>query len=755
MAVSVISQTLRAALALAKELPNGTIEAAYVQAAHDSIGIGTFNVIVRNAALAALGTSVRNSRTVNTFGAQKAMVIGEQVSWTWTADGTPAWVSIHSVAGDELMRWDVGGGAQQVQITANIDQAIPVTSGAFSIYAPTLDSTPGASEFWALEPPTTVLRRPAETLDLLPYITPGSSPLMAYSALPNGVDVLPTSVVVASTATVDQTHALMLGPRDWGYRLKPDDSSGTPEQGGAVNQTGGTSWQYFNLGAGVEWQIPGGVWRNEANVAQAMSSAYEVTVTDTDTIKPVTFDVKWIVDRWKAYPEENWGILLVAPAYGMTIGTIQTGQPAVLTITYSSGAPSVLTVDVDCSINPTEISPTGWKPDPIYISYDAVNPTKALLWWDIQPSALAGTIVSATLTVTSVGQFASGGGVVRVCAMRVTDPQKPQGAPILTGKTLQWTGGAYSGSDPGILFATQFPGATPGNTPSWLSSLINVYHGNWLHARTMNQGEVVDGIQLPASSQYGLLCDFPEGADVDWPSGESMGIPINPYVIPFSASFPFAKASNNWAGVDEIYSHIRLIFGNSSRWSDAGKFPCGVHGKLDLVLAPVPQTNGNGGAPANNSGWSARHLASPTPHHFMNDMPVRGHGCYAYHQNQSTTYGDHWNTGIYPAGLMRPGRVYDIDMRVRINTPGVNDGIVQCWTNDYLVLDRQNVQWRPATVASFLQHPALPGSVYNLNIAAAWSAIEYGGTGTIPPGEGGYILQTDWVVSTFRVGRQA
>lgn len=702
---------------------------------------GSITVEVYSSADVLLCTVTRAGWTLDLSGVPKRAIAGAQTAYTFAAAGVPAKAILKNGA-IQMGELTAGVNTGEFQLTANVASGVPIKSNSLVISSPVYVSSDG---YWTTEPPSAATVTVGGSVDLSGYISGSGAPLMPYSAVPDGYDVLPRSVEATSAASTGATAPIALGPRDWGYQVRPDDSDGANLSASANVRNGGTSWQWFNYGLLLEWAIPGGVWRNEANVAQALTSAYAVDVTDTDSVKTFTCDVGWIVQRWKKYPEENWGIMLVGLQHTLTIGTIQTGQPVVLTVNFTSGPPLVLPVDVDVVMSPTTTSPAGASVAPI-----GVSPTsRAYLWWSIQASQLSGTIVSATLTVTTLGQFAPGGQVIRVAAMRVTDPQQPQGTAAPTGKVLQWTNGLYSGSDPTVLFGTQFPGAVPGGgLPTWLTSnLVAVNHENWQYARTMAQGEVVDGIQLPASNQYGLLCFFPEGHGILEPAP-------NNKVIPFSGTFPFAKASNNWAGIDEVYTHCRLIFGLSSKWDDGGKTPVGVHGKLDLVGAPVSTTSGNGGVPANTDGWSSRGLITPTPTRFNDDMPIRAWGTYAYHMNQSIVFGDSWSTANYPAGVMAPLKVYDIDMRVKINTPGQNDGVVQCWTNDFLTFSRTNVQWRPSTVASRLQNPALPGSVYNLNIAGAWSAIEYGGRGVIPPGQGGYIMMTNWVVSTTRIGKQ-
>lgn len=738
--ITIVDSGVAAAISAAMLGANGTRAAGVATAIADGFGTDDVTLRVYSAADVLLCTLVCDAVTLDTASAVKTVTVGTYVSYTYAAAGAPSYVLWRN-ATDTVLRTSAGVGSGDVQFLANIAADVPLYPDSLRIRI--LEGLDGPTGFWISEPSLTLTLLPNGTQSYESVIS-SEYDLMAYSLPPDGVDVLPRSIVASSAATATTT-TLIVGPDDWGYKLKPGETDGQDVAGGSSNVIDGTSWTWYQTGCGTKWRVPGGCWRDERGFAQSLSTIYSVAIPDTNTTQVVPIDVGWIVRRWALRPRDNYGIIVTGISGGtVTMGTRQTGQPATLTIERASGS-TTYTVDVDVALISSSSAPGGASVSAIVVSNSGQQ--RALLYWDLDDTDLSGTITGATLTMTCVGQFASSASApITIGAFLVTDPRGYQGTPAAsTSKSLVWADGQYAGSDPDILYGCQFPGITQGgSTPSWMTANFSYIttHG-WQRAYTINQSYSANGIQLPASSATGMLMRFPVGANLS-----------NIQVYPFSMTYPFAKAGNSWTGRNSAFCHYRVCFGTDSAWSDNGKL-VGFHGKLDLCGATVPgsPTDGNGGSPASSFGWSARGVLSCTAHGFMTDI-VRSGGFYAYHMNQTGSYGDRWYTGDRPAGLFVPGRWYDVDMELVINTAGVANGVARMWVDDFLVYENTAVEWRPATVDSRLVNPSVSGSSYDLNIAGVWIAPEYGGTGTVPAGEGGHIAVTDFVVSTARIGKQ-
>ena len=123
-------------------------------------------------------------------------------------------------------------------------------------------------------------------------------------------------------------------------------------------------------------------------------------------------------------------------------------------------------------------------------------------------------------------------------------------------------------------------------------------------------------------------------------------------------------------------------------------------------------------------GWSARGSYGATP---PEGHPARGQtllGTYAYHSG-SSGYGEGFGwTGAGLAGLVQPDRWYCIEQRLKINTPGREDGVLQVWIDGRMALSREGLRLR---------------DVDALRIEEVWMNFYHGGTEPAPVEMHAYI----------------
>ena len=100
-------------------------------------------------------------------------------------------------------------------------------------------------------------------------------------------------------------------------------------------------------------------------------------------------------------------------------------------------------------------------------------------------------------------------------------------------------------------------------------------------------------------------------------------------------------------------------------------------GKLPGLTGGRSNTGGNR---ATGDGWSARY------------MWRRGGEIviYLYHMDQRSKYGDDLALGR----RFTPGRWHRLTQRIRVNTPGRKDGVIQVWVDGEQVLDRNDIRFR-------------------------------------------------------------
>jgi hypothetical protein len=128
---------------------------------------------------------------------------------------------------------------------------------------------------------------------------------------------------------------------------------------------------------------------------------------------------------------------------------------------------------------------------------------------------------------------------------------------------------------------------------------------------------------------------------------------------------------------------------------------------------------GWGGNPSDGTnGWSARGLFWPPEEDGASgDTRV---GFYCYHADMQGIYGDNWywaGGALGAGGAMARGRWYQVELYVKNNTPGSNDGILRAWVNGVQVYEKTDVRFR---------------DVDTLHVERVWFDFYYGGTWTAP-----------------------
>jgi hypothetical protein len=189
--------------------------------------------------------------------------------------------------------------------------------------------------------------------------------------------------------------------------------------------------------------------------------------------------------------------------------------------------------------------------------------------------------------------------------------------------------------------------------------------------------------------------------------------------------------------LEEVYVRYYLRF--DANWRDT---PVCDGGKLPGITSST-EFCGNSGRPADGyCGWSFRQEFKMLCDANNPVYPQVVVTIYAYHAGQAGLYGD------ILAGTPVPlGEWQCVEERVKVNTPGQADGIVQQWINNRLVIDRSDFVMRASLDDA---HPAyLPGG--NLGIQKApWGTHHWGGKN--PPGKMVNSTFDNVVTATERIG---
>ena len=142
---------------------------------------------------------------------------------------------------------------------------------------------------------------------------------------------------------------------------------------------------------------------------------------------------------------------------------------------------------------------------------------------------------------------------------------------------------------------------------------------------------------------------------------------------------------------DELFLSYRIRFDDSFDFVRGGKLP-GLCGGA---------CNSGGSQPTGTDGWSARMMWRTSPSGGSQLPPNRANIVqYVYHPDQTANNGVNgddlrWDdTTPTDWKIFDSDRWYHLQHRVVMNTPGVQDGIMQAWLDGEMVLDVQNIRFR-------------------------------------------------------------
>ena len=161
-------------------------------------------------------------------------------------------------------------------------------------------------------------------------------------------------------------------------------------------------------------------------------------------------------------------------------------------------------------------------------------------------------------------------------------------------------------------------------------------------------------------------------------------------------------------GYEDLTMEYRVKFGAGFDFVRGGKLPGLVGG----------EANTGGDKPDGTDGWSARmHWRTGGSSGSQLSSDKANISQYLYHVDQPTDFGEDFRWDDAPSGdwsELESDRWYHIKNRIVMNTPGQNDGIVQAWLDDELVLDLNNIRFR---------------DVANLQIDKFYFSTFFGGSG--------------------------
>lgn len=183
-------------------------------------------------------------------------------------------------------------------------------------------------------------------------------------------------------------------------------------------------------------------------------------------------------------------------------------------------------------------------------------------------------------------------------------------------------------------------------------------------------------------------------------SGKALRVKVNKDGH-YGTSVEYAFKKRMGSEPEEVYFRYYLRLGDDWTVTQGGKFPGigGTYGKAGWGGRPVDGTDG----------WSARGLFTGRKD---GKTPI---GFYCYHMDMKGQYGSEWIWDKDKLGYLENNRWYCVEQRVKLNTPGKADGIMQGWVDGKLAFEKTDVRMR---------------AVDKLKVETVWLNIYLGGTWT-------------------------
>jgi hypothetical protein len=191
---------------------------------------------------------------------------------------------------------------------------------------------------------------------------------------------------------------------------------------------------------------------------------------------------------------------------------------------------------------------------------------------------------------------------------------------------------------------------------------------------------------------------------------------------------------------DQLFVRYYLKFGPDFRDATA----CSG-GKLPGFASDTTKGGNNGGKVNGTNGWTMRgaYLLNCDPGNPI--YPGVVNSTYAYHADMIGPFGDEWTwTGRGETGVAGLTEWHCLEQQVKVNTPGVRDGVMRTWIDGKLALEKTDVYMRakpPYVIAG------------DMGIQKMWGTLHHGGKA--PFGHKATLWYDQTVVATERVGCMA
>lgn len=467
---------------------------------------------------------------------------------------------------------------------------------------------------------------------------------------------------------------------------------------GSLQHNDGANREHYNSGAILPWTHFMGDWRDAKDVQQG-DVAYAVSkVVDSDTLKPVRWDVTTLVKEWTGGDHLNQGMLLrITNGRGPIMFASRESADATLRpklqLTGERGTVSIDPV-ADTYLTKSTYRCQG-QADELRVS---AEPDRLLIRFDLKQAATVGAISSAALVLQTTKQYGSASIGVFRCRQ---GHDEPRSLPV-QGIAARYKNDHGIGDDPDVVFATGF------ERRNW--------QNEWTVAEPRDRIDTVD-----VDTRFEKFLPL-QGKALRSRIAKGSTTALN-------TLYKFDEQTGDEP--EEIYFRYYLRLADNWNQTVQG-------GKLPGISGTYGRAGWGGRKSDGKNGWSARGLfrmTVPAGNPLAGRTPI---GFYCYHADMKTSYGTNWiwNKGYH--GYLATNRWYAIEQYCRLNTPGEKDGVLRAWVDGQVAFEKTDVRFR------------LTGK---LRIEQVWMNLYHGGTTPSPYDQ--HVFIDNVVIANSYIGPMA
>jgi hypothetical protein len=439
----------------------------------------------------------------------------------------------------------------------------------------------------------------------------------------------------------------------------------------------GATRDYYNSAGMLKWKHKMGDWYDAGGTAQGNKAYATATIGSDDKGKFVEWDVSPLVHEWLAGKHANQGIFLRAVGGGGTgvfasRESAEVSQRPQLVVTGDKDTLKIA-AQADTYLTGSTYQAMG-RQEVLKVAND---PLHALIRFDLGDANKVGKVEKAVLRLY---HSVHSGNALTIGVFRCSQGHDlPASEPIL-GLAAKYPGDKGIAKDPAVVFFSDF------EAEKWAEE--------WSQVAPL---KVIDTVNADPDRKFEPLQGKALRAKIE--KGATTAL---------NTSYKFKQKTG--AEPEEIYFRYYLRLGDDwNQTVQGGKMP-GISGDYGVA-------GWGGRKPDGTDGWSARgafYLSIPKDNPLAGRHPI---GTYCYHADQEGHYGDIWLWQNDYRGFLEKNRWYCLEQFIKLNTPGMKDGVLRAWVDGRLAFEKTDIRFR---------------LVDKLKIERIWLNVYHGGTTPSP-----------------------